>query len=77
MLMKVYEMFYTSSRDGAMRINFVVSHKIAKQTPKHSMSFSDWEFIKECVVDCCANMHWDKKKHLRSLLLQFTSQGKL
>ena len=51
----------STSRDGAIKTSFVISHKITK----NSKPFSDGEFIKECLVDSAALICREKKKHLR------------
>uniref|UniRef100_A0A8C5LJG6 SPIN-DOC-like zinc-finger domain-containing protein n=1 Tax=Leptobrachium leishanense TaxID=445787 RepID=A0A8C5LJG6_9ANUR len=46
-----------TSRDGAVKTSYVISHKIAK----YSKSFSDGQFIKECLVDSAALICPEKK----------------
>ena len=49
-----------TSRDAATRTSFVISHKIAK----NSKSFSDGEFVKECLVDSAALICPEKKRSI-------------
>lgn len=47
-----------TSRDGAVKTSFVISHKIAK----NSKPLSNGEFIKECLVDSAALICPEKKE---------------
>jgi hypothetical protein len=48
-----------------VKASFVVSKKIAK----HSRSFGEGEFIKECLVDVASIICPEKKKDFRDVLL--------
>jgi hypothetical protein len=47
-----------------VKASFVVSEKIAK----HSKSFGEGEFVKECLVDVASIICPEKKKRLREYL---------
>ena len=54
-----------TSRDAAVETNFVMSHKLAK----NSKPFSEGEFIKERLVDSAVLIHSDKKEAFENVPL--------
>ncbi|KAK0134714.1 hypothetical protein N1851_029673 [Merluccius polli] len=54
-----------TSRDGAAKTSFVIAYNIAK----NSKSFSEGEFIKECLVDSAALVCPEKKEVVENVPL--------